>query len=107
MDNAGARFVILLLGDPHLLEGGERSKDGSSDPDRVFPLGRSNDLDLHGGRSKSGDLLLHPVGDSGEHGGSSREDGVGVQILPDVNIALHDGVVAGLVDSSRLHSCGE
>merc|ERR1712150_277000 len=51
-----------------------------------------------------GDLLLHPVGDSWEHGGSSGEDGVGVQILPDVNIALHDGVVAGLVDSGRLHS---
>ena len=104
MDDAGARFIILLLGDPHLLEGGERSKDGSSDPDRVFPLGRSNDLDLHGGWSKSGDLLLHPVGDSGEHSGSSGEDGVGVQILPDVNIALHDRVVTSLVDSGRLHS---
>ena len=64
MDNAWARLVIFLLGDPHLLEGGQRSKDRSSDPDRVFPLGRSNDLDLHGGRSKSGDLLLHSVSDS-------------------------------------------
>ena len=60
-------------------------------------LRRSNDLDLHGGWCKSGDLLLHPVGDSGEHG-------VGVQILPDVNIALHDGVVTGLVDSGKLNS---
>ena len=48
----------------YLLEGGERSKDRSSNPDGVFPLGRSNDLDLHGGRSKGGDFLLHPVGDS-------------------------------------------
>ena len=107
MDNAGTRFVILLLGDPHLLEGGQRSKDGSSDPDRVFPLWRSNDLDLHGGWSKGGDLLLHPVGDSWEHGGSSGEDGVGVQILPDVNIALHDRVVASLVDTGRFHSWEE
>merc|ERR1712184_25028 len=27
-----------------------------------------------------------------------------VQVLPDVNIALHDGVVGGLVDSAGLHS---
>ena len=64
MDNAWARLVVFLLGDPHLLEGGKRSKDRSSDPDRVFPLGRSNNLYLHGGRSKSGYLFLHPVGDS-------------------------------------------
>merc|ERR1719381_424208 len=29
---------------------------------------------------------------------------VGVQVLPDVNIALHDGVVGGLVDAAGLHS---
>ena len=27
--------------------------------------------------------------------------GVGVQVLTDVNVALHDGVVAGLVDAGR------
>merc|ERR1712080_762814 len=41
------RLIILLLGDPHLLECRERGEDGSSDPDRVLPLWRSNDLDLH------------------------------------------------------------
>ena len=30
-----ARLVVLLLGDPHLLEGGQRSQDGASDPDGV------------------------------------------------------------------------
>ena len=44
VDNAGARLVVLLLADPHLLEGGERSQDGASNPYRVFPLWRSNDL---------------------------------------------------------------
>jgi len=104
VDDGRTRLIVLLLGDPHLLERGERSEDGTSDPDGVLPLGRSDDLDLHGGRCQSGDLLLHPVGDAGEHGGSSREDGVGVQVLPDVDIALHDGVVAGLVDACRLHA---
>ena len=104
MDDGRTRFIVLLLGDPHLLEGGEGSQDGASDPDRVFPLGRSDDLDLHRGWSESSDLLLHTVGDAREHGAASRQNGVGVQVLTDVHVALHDGVVAGLVDASRLHT---
>merc|ERR1712109_241336 len=79
VDNGWAAFVVFLLGDPHLLEGGEGSQDGSSDPYGVFSFWWSNDLDLHGG--------------------TSRHDGVGVQVLTDVNIALHDGVVGGLMDT--------
>merc|ERR1711911_277976 len=104
VDNGGAALVVLLLGDPHLLEGGEGGQDGSTDPDGVLPLGGSDDLDLDGGGSKGGDLLLHTVSNTGVHGGASGHDGVGVQVLPDVNIALHDGVVGGLVDSAGLHS---
>jgi len=99
-----ARFVIFLLADPHLLEGGQRSQDGSSDPDGVFPLWWGDDLDLHGWWGELGDLFLHTIGDTGEHGGSSGQDGVGVQVFPDIDIALHDRVVGGLVDSSRFHS---
>merc|ERR1719301_262300 len=104
VDNGGAALVVLLLGDPHLLEGGEGGQDGSSDPDGVLPLRGSDDLDLDGGGGKSGDLLLHSVGNTGVHGGATGHDGVGVQVLPDVNIALHDGVVGGLVDSASLHT---
>merc|ERR1711892_627069 len=104
VDNGWAALTVLLLGDPHLLEGGEGSKDGSSDPDRVLSLWGSNDLDLDGGLGKSGDLLLHTVSNTGVHGGASGHDSVGVQVLTDVNIALHDGVVGGLVDSASFHS---
>merc|ERR1712214_208990 len=104
VDDGGATLVVLLLGDPHLLEGGQGGQDGSSDPDRVLPLGRSDDLDLDGGGSQGGDLLLHPVGNTRVHGCATGHDGVGVQVLPDVNIALHDEVVGGLVDSAGLHS---
>jgi len=90
VDNGGARLIVLLLADPHLLEGGERGKDGASDPDRVFPLRRCNDLDLHGGGSQGSDLLLHPVSNSWVHGGATGEDSVGIEVFPDVNIALHD-----------------
>merc|ERR550532_3880414 len=104
VDDGGAALVVLLLGDPHLLEGGEGGQDGSSDPDGVLPLGGSDDLDLHGGRGQGSDLLLHPVGNAGVHGGAAGEDGVGVQVLPDINIALHDGVVGRLVDTTGLHT---
>merc|ERR1711990_667519 len=104
VDDGGAALVVLLLGDPHLLEDGEGSQDGASDPDGVLPLWGSDDLDLDGGGSKGGDLLLHPVGDTGVHGGATGHDGVGVQVLPGVNITLHDGVVGGLVDSASLHT---
>merc|ERR1712237_136073 len=104
VDDGGAALVVLLLGDPHLLEGGEGGQDGSSDPDGVLPLGGSDDLDLDGGWGEGGDLLLHPVGNTGVHGGAAGHDGVGVQVLPDVNVALHDGVVGGLVDSASLHT---
>merc|ERR1712206_70566 len=90
VDNGGTRLVVLLLGDPHLLEGGEGGEDGATDPDRVLPLWRSNDLDLHCAGGEGGDLLLHPVGDAGVHGGAAGEDGVGVQVLPDIDVALHD-----------------
>merc|ERR1719292_79789 len=104
VDDGGAALVVLLLGDPHLLEGGEGSQDGASDPDGVLPLGGSDDLDLDGGGGKGGDLLLHTVSNTGVHGGASRHDGVGIQVLPDVNIALHDGVVGGLMKTAGLHS---
>merc|ERR1712107_542904 len=48
VDDGGTGLVVLLLGDPHGLEGGEGSQDGASDPDGVLPLWWSDDLDLHG-----------------------------------------------------------
>eukprot|EP00983_Pelagomonas_calceolata_P070161 1150673-Pelagomonas_calceolata.AAC.5 len=39
-----------------------------------------------------------------EHGGATRQDDVVVQILPDVDIALHDRVEGGVVDAHCLHA---
>merc|ERR1712008_174741 len=104
VDNGWAALVVLLLGDPHLLEGGKGRQDGASDPDGVFPIWGSNDLDLNGGWSQGSDFLLHTISNTRVHGGASRHDGVSIQVLPDVNIALHDGVVGGLVDTTGFHS---
>ena len=102
-----AGLIVFLFGDPHLLEGGQGSQDGATDPYGVFPLWWGDDLDLHGGWGEGRDFLLHPVGDTWVHGGASGHDSVGVEILTDVNIALHDGVVGGLVDTGRFHTWGE
>jgi hypothetical protein len=104
VDDGGARLIVFLLRNPHLLEGGERGQDGTSDPDRVFPFRGSNDLDLHGGRSQGSDLLLHAVSNARVHGGATRQDSVGIKVLPDVNITLHDGVVGSLMDTTRFHT---
>mmetsp|Transcript_18235 Transcript_18235/g.38606 ORF Transcript_18235/g.38606 Transcript_18235/m.38606 type:complete len:244 (-) Transcript_18235:525-1256(-) len=104
VDDRRARFVILLLGDPHLLEGGERGEDRAADPDRVLALRRRDDLHLHRGGRERGDLFRHAVGDAGVHGGAARQHDVGVEVLADVDVALHDRVVRRLVHAGRLHA---
>merc|ERR1712077_147622 len=87
-----------------MLEGGKRSQDGSSDPYRVFPLRGSNDLDLNGGWSQGSDFLLHTISNTRVHGGATRHDSVGIQVLTDINITLHDAVIGGLMDTTGFHS---
>merc|ERR1712173_292931 len=102
VDDARARLVILVLGDPHLLEGGERGQDGASNPDGVLPLGRCHNLNLDGSRGEGGDLLVQALVDVREHRGASGQDGVGVQVTADIDVALLDGVVGQLVDTLGL-----
>jgi len=44
VDDGWAGLIVLLLADPHLLEGGQGGQDGATDPDGVFALRGSNDL---------------------------------------------------------------
>merc|ERR1719300_835008 len=53
---------------------------------------------------KISDFLLHTVSNTRVHGGASGHDSVSIEILTDVNIALHDGVVGGLMDTAGFHS---
>ena len=104
MDDGWSRLVVLLLADPHRLESRQRGEDGATDPDGVLPLGRGDDLDLHRRWGHRGDLLLHTVGNTREHGRTTGHDGVGVQVLADINVALQDRVEGRLVDTARFHS---
>jgi len=104
VDDGWSCFVVFLLGDPHGLEGGKGSENGTSDPDGVFPFWWGDDLDLHGGWGEGGDFLLHSIGNTWVHGGTAGEDVVSVKVLSDINIALHDGVVGGFVDTGGFHT---
>merc|ERR1719318_1791154 len=53
--------------------------------------------DLYANTVMSGGTTMYP-------GIASGHDGVGIQVLTDVNIALHDRVVGGLVDATGFHS---
>merc|ERR1719154_780098 len=90
VNNSRAGFVVLFLGHPHSLESGERGKDGATNPYGVFSLRGSNDLDFDGGRSKGGDFLLHTISNTRVHSGTTGKNSVGVQVLTDINVALHD-----------------
>merc|ERR1712233_271657 len=89
VDNGGAALVVLLLGDPHLLEGGEGSQDGASDPDGVLPLWGSDDLDLDGeGVAPLGEDLHQVVGEL-TASQVKTDDGVGE------SVTLVDGDTVG------------
>jgi len=97
MNDTRTRLVVFLLGTPEILESAERSQDGTTNPDRIFPFRRSDNLDLHAGWRQGGQLLLHAIGDTWEHRGSSGEDDISVQVTTDIQIALEDRVVPGEV----------
>ena len=49
-------------------------------------------------------LLLHSVGNAREHRRTARQHRVAVEILANVDVALHDRVVRRLVNAGRLHA---
>merc|ERR1712243_44593 len=103
VDDGGAALIVLLE-EIHICWKVEREARMDPPIQTEYFLSGGDDLDLDGGGSQGSDLLLHTVSNTGVHGGASRHDGVGVQVLPDVNIALHDGVVGGLMETASLHS---
>ena len=102
VDDGRSALVVLLLRDPHLLEGRQRGQNGTTDPDGVLALGRRDDLDTHARGRERGELLLHTVRDTREHRGTTRKDDVAVEITTDIEITLVDGVVTGTFCQLRL-----
>ena len=63
---------------------------------------RRGPTNLHARWGKSGELLLHSVGNTGEHGGTTRQDDVSVQVTTDIEITLVDRVIGRLMDTVGL-----
>merc|ERR1711904_160567 len=102
MNYRWARFIILLLGNPHLLECTQRRKDGTSNPHRVLPLRWCHHLDLHCGWSKCCQLFCHALSNALEHGGTSGKNDVCIKVFANIHIALHDGLECGVMDTTGL-----
>lgn len=77
---------------------------GKDEPNAIAPLRRRDDLDLDAGRRERRDFLGHTIGDSREHGSSSAQDNVRIQVLPDVDITPHDAVIRRLVNADAFNT---
>jgi hypothetical protein len=101
VDDGGAGLLVLGLGDPHGLEGGEGGEDGASDPDEEIPLGGGNDLDLHGGGREGSHFLAESLANAGEHCVSAGHNDVPVEVLPNISMALKDGLVYHFMEAGH------
>lgn len=99
MNNSGTGFLIFGLGDPHGLESGQGTKDGTSDPHQEFTLSRSHDLDFHGRGGKSSHFLAQTFGNTRVHSRATTHHDVAIKILANVDIALQNGVVSDFMEA--------
>merc|ERR1712135_180095 len=69
---------------------------------RTFPFGWQvelrDSLDLHRGWDQRRQFLRHALTNPLEHGRAAWQHDIGVQILADVNVALHDALERSVVD---------
>jgi len=104
VDDGRSCLVVFRLADPHGLEGTQRRKDRTTDPDRELSFSRGDDLNLHGGRSKGNQFLVQSFRKTLDHGSTTGEADVTVEVSSDIDITLHDGVEGKLVDTGEFLS---
>ena len=108
MNNPWSALIVLLLRDPHVLEGRQAGENGPSNPDAVLAFGRGDDFHSYTVRREGGELFAHAVGDAGVHGRPTGKDDIPVpkgkrvrnlhirgsskdsQVAPDINVAGGD-----------------
>ena len=74
MNNPWSVLVVLLLRNPHFLEGRQTGEDKSSNPGTVVAFGYGNGSHYHGVGRKKGELFGYAVGKAREPGCSTNED---------------------------------
>lgn len=88
----------------NLLKSAERSKDGASNPNTIFPLRWGNHFDFHAARGEGRDLFAHAIGNAREHSRATTKHNVAIQIFPNINITLHNGVISRLMNAGNFHA---
>ena len=96
MDDGWAILSELILGDDGSSERGERGESRGTLPDGILAIGLGNDSNL-GGRLSS-QLLVKSVWETLVHGGTTGEDDVLAELLPDVQVSLLDGRPGEVLD---------
>ena len=99
VNNVGTILVVLLLCDPHGLEGGEGCEDGATEPHGVEALGWSQNFDATVAGREHVNLLPETLAHRLEQRAATTEDDVCEQILSYIVVTLHDRVEAVLVDT--------
>ena len=66
--------MVLLLRDPHVLEGRQAGEYGTSNPGTVLAFWYSDGPHSHAVRGKVSELLSHAVGDAGAQRCSTRKN---------------------------------
>ncbi|CAJ2660889.1 unnamed protein product [Trifolium pratense] len=56
-------------------------------------------------RCQCGNLLTHPISNTREHCPTTTQDNVTIEILPNVDVTLHDRVKRRLMNTRRFHPC--
>ena len=100
-----SKIFQVAFRDPHLLEGAERRQNGTTNPHTVLSLRRSHHFDLHGGRCQGSQLLGHALSNSSEHGGTTGQDHVGVEILSNIDVTPGWLFDVGTVLLTPAYSC--
>jgi len=85
-------FFVISHSHPARSVGGERGEDGTTGPDGVVSVRRSDDLDLRLGINSAENVLLKSLRKTRVQSRTTGEDDVGVEILSDVEIASLDGL---------------
>jgi hypothetical protein len=104
VDDLGTVLFILILGDPLGLEGGKGAERGTTGPDGVVSIGRSDNLDLFGLFAIFFQLLGESIGETLVERGTTGQDDVAVEIKSDIEIASLDGRIGELMKTLLLRA---
>ena len=88
--NRGTVLVVVLLGDPHAREGRQRGQGGTTFTGSESSVGAGDELGGDRLGSAAFDLLEESLANALEHGVSTGQDDVGVEVSSDINVALLD-----------------